>query len=191
MPLPSSGSCTLSTKLTGPSNCVHFCSCFVFYFIPFPFSSPSSPYFTYLILLFPISGLDKSISIFLFLLFFFSAAHLFIGFHLYFTWAVPHLGAGVVEGIFPHPSTNSSSCLPVMPLVFFLLVLIFLSPLLSCYISFLCDFSNMWNTHSYFHSTVILAPICLKKLEDKLTELFFMTWIFEYLQFKCTWRHVV
>ena len=54
------------------------------------------------------------------------------------------------------------------------------------YISFLCDFSNMWNTNSYFHATVILAPICLKKLEDKLTELFFMTWIFEYLQFSCT-----
>ena len=50
MSLPSSGSCTLSTKLKGPSNCVHFFSYFVFYFIPFPFSSPSSPYFTYLIL---------------------------------------------------------------------------------------------------------------------------------------------
>jgi hypothetical protein len=43
----------------------------------------------------------------------------------------------------------------------------------------------MWNTHSYFHATVILAPICLKKLEDKLTELFFMTLMFEYLQFTC------
>jgi hypothetical protein len=53
-----------------------------------------------------------------------------------------------VEGIFTHPSTNSSSCLPGMSLVFFLLVLIFLSPLLSCFISLFYDFSNMWNTHS-------------------------------------------
>jgi hypothetical protein len=43
----------------------------------------------------------------------------------------------------------------------------------------------MWNTHSYFHATVILAPICMKELEDKLREPFFMTWIFEYLQFTC------
>jgi hypothetical protein len=68
-----------------------------------------------------------------------------------------------------------------MSLVFFLLVLIFLSPLLSCFISFLCDFPNMWNKNSFFHVTIILAAICLKKLEDKLTEPFFMTWIFEYL----------
>ena len=52
MPLPSNGSFTLSTKLTGPSNYFHFCSYF-FYFIPFPFSSPFSPHFTYLILHFP------------------------------------------------------------------------------------------------------------------------------------------
>jgi hypothetical protein len=53
MRLSSSGSCTLSTNLAGPSNCVHFCSYFVFYFIPCPFSSPSSPSFTYLMLHFP------------------------------------------------------------------------------------------------------------------------------------------
>jgi hypothetical protein len=32
----------------------------------------------------------------------------------------------------------------------------------------------MWNTYSYFHATIILAPSCLKKLEDKLTEPFLM-----------------
>jgi hypothetical protein len=48
-----------------------------------------------------------------------------------------------------------------MSLVFFLVVLIFLSPLVSCFISSLFDFSNMWNTHSYFHATTILAPSCL------------------------------
>ena len=53
MPLPSSGSFTLLTKMTGPLNCFHFCSYFVFYFITFTFSSPFSPYFTYLILHFP------------------------------------------------------------------------------------------------------------------------------------------
>jgi hypothetical protein len=95
-----------------------------------------------------ISGLNKSISVFLCLIFFFSSTHLSSGFYSYFTWALPYLGAGVVEGIFPHPFTNSSSCLPGMSLVFFLLVLIFLSTLLSCFISLFYDFSNMWNTHS-------------------------------------------
>jgi hypothetical protein len=138
-----------------------------------------------------ISGLNKSISVFLCLIFFFSSTHLSSGFYSYFTWALPYLGAGVVEGIFPHPSTNSSSCLPGMSLVFFLLSMIFLSPLLSCFIPFIFDFSKMSNTHSYFHATVISAPSCLKKPEDNLMEPFFMTWIFECLQFKCKKRHVV
>jgi hypothetical protein len=64
-----------------------------------------------------------------------------------------------VEGIFPHPSTNSSSCLPGMSLVFFLLVLMFLSPLLSCFISLI--FSVIFqtceiNTHTFMQPSSLL-----------------------------------
>jgi hypothetical protein len=129
-----------------------------------------------------ISGLDKSISVFTFFLFCRTSVHWFsLIFHVSCTSPRSrscgrHLSSSFHKLFILPPRYVScflSSCSDVSVS----------SSLLFYFFNFLCDFSNMWNKHSYFHATVIFAPICLKKLEDKLTELFFMTWIFAHLQF--------